>query len=102
MIWIVLAASPLGQSGFSANMNLYMSCLSAGLPTDLSSRDFQTRARAYRKAAARCEGERQQAIDAAVQNRRPGQSEAQARAEAIDIIDTLDPASSCKVPGAQC
>ena len=102
MIMLALAAAVSANGEFGASMNRYLACLSAGLPADLSGRDLQTRARVYRQAAARCQRERQDAIDAAVRNRRQGQSEAQAQAEAIDIIDTLDPMSSCKVPGAQC
>jgi hypothetical protein len=102
MMLLALAAAVSGPGEFGASMNRYMACLSADLPADLSRRDLQTRARIYRQAAAHCQHERQDAIDAAVRNRRQGQSEAQARSEAIDIIDTLDPMSSCKVPGAQC
>jgi hypothetical protein len=102
MMWIAFAAAVSGPDDFGPSMNRYMACLSAGLPSDLSGHDLQTRARIYREAAAGCQGERQDAIDAAVRNRRSDQSEAQARAEAIDIIDTLDPMSSCRVPGAQC
>jgi hypothetical protein len=102
MMWMALAAAVSGQSEFGTSMNRYVACLSAGLPSDLSKRDLQTRASIYRSAAARCQGERQEAIDAAVRNRKPSQSEAEARVEAIDIIDTLDPMSSCRVPGAQC
>jgi len=102
MIWIAFAAVVSGHGEFGASMNRYIACVSAGLPSDLSKRDLQTRAGVYRKAAARCQGERQEAIDAAVRNRTSDRSEAAARAEAIDIIDTLDPLSSCRVPGAQC
>jgi hypothetical protein len=102
MIWIAFAAAVSDQGEFGASMNRYMACLSAGLPSDLTHRDLQARAGIYRKAAARCQGEREGAIDAAIRNRTPSQSEGQARAQAIDIIDTLDPLSSCKVPGSQC
>jgi hypothetical protein len=94
MMWIALAAAVLGQSEFSASMDRYLGCLSAGIPSDLSSRDLQTRTRVYRSAAAQCQRERQIAIEAAVRERRPGVSETQAKAQAIDIIDTLDPMSS--------
>jgi len=102
MIIVALAAAVSGHGEFGPSMNRYIACLSSGLPSDLSSGDLQTRTRAYRAAAAKCVSERQNAIDAAVRDRQPGVSEAEARAQAIDIIDTLDPTSSCKVPGAQC
>jgi hypothetical protein len=94
MMWIALAAVVSGQSEFSASMNRYLACLSAGLPSDIGSRDLQTRALIHDKAAAQCRGERQAAIAAAIRERRPGTSESQAEALAIDIIDTLDPMSS--------
>jgi len=102
MMLVALAAAVTGHSDFGPSMNRYMACLSSGLPSDLSSKDLKARTRAYRTAAAKCMSERQEAIDAAVRDRKPSISEAEARAEAIDIIDTLDPMSSCKVPGAQC
>ena len=102
MMWIAMAAAVSGPSEFSVRMNQYMTCLSPGIPADLSERDLETRVRVYRQATARCQRERQEAIDAAARGRRPGLSEADARAEAIDIIDTLDPLSSCRIPGAQC
>ena len=94
MIWIALAGAALGQSEFSASMDRYLACLSPGIPSGLSGRDLQTRTRVYREAAAQCRRERQTAIDAAVREREPGVSEAEAQALAIDIIDTLDPMSS--------
>ena len=94
MMWIVLASAILGMSEFSASMNQYLACLSPSLPSDLSSRDLQSRIRIYREAAAQCQGERQAVIDAAVRERQAGVSEAEARALATDIIDTLDPVSS--------
>jgi hypothetical protein len=102
MMLVALAAAVSGHGEFGPRMNRYIACLSSGLPSDLSSKDLQTRTDAYRTAAAKCLSERQNAIDAAVRDRQPGVSEAEARAQAIDIIDTLDPTSSCKVPGAQC
>ena len=102
MMWIAFAAAVSGPSEFSASMDRYLACLSADLPADLSGQDLATRSRAYRRAASRCEGERQVAIEAAVRGRGPGVSETEARSEAVDIIDTLDPMSSCRVPGAQC
>jgi hypothetical protein len=102
MMWIALAAAVSGPSEFSASMNRYLACLSVGLPADLSSRDRQTRARIYRQAASHCQGERQTAIEAAIRERQPGVSEEKAGALAIDIIDTLDPMSSCRLPGARC
>ena len=94
MTWIALAAAVLGQSQFSASMDRYLACLSVGIPSDLSSRDLQTRTRVYRQAAAQCLSERQAVIDAAIREREPGVSETAAKALAIDIIDTLDPMSS--------
>jgi hypothetical protein len=94
MMWIALVAAIIGQSEFSASMDRYLGCLSSGIPSDLSSRDLQTRSRIYRSAAAQCQRERQIVIEAAVRERQPGVSEAQAKAQAIDIIDTLDPLSS--------
>ena len=94
MTWIALAAAVLGQSQFSASMDRYLACLSVGIPSDLSSRDLQTRTRVYRQAAAQCTSERQTVIDASIRERAPGVSEAAAKAQAIDIIDTLDPMSS--------
>jgi hypothetical protein len=102
MMWLVLAATAQPQTQFFARMNEYIACLSAGETKNLSAPDMQSRARIYRNAAARCQPERQQAIDAAARERRPGISEADARAQAIDIIDTLDPLSSCAVAGARC
>lgn len=102
MMWIAVASAILGMSEFSASMNQYLTCLSPGLPSDLSSRDLQTRTRVYREAAAHCQGERQAAIEAAIHERQAGVSEAEARALATDIIDTLDPMSSCQIPGAKC
>jgi hypothetical protein len=101
-MWVALAAVVASHGEFGPSMNRYLTCLSAGVPADISKGDLRTRASAYRQAAAKCERERNDAIDAAVRDRQPGVSEAQARAQAIDIIDTLDPLSSCKVPGAQC
>ena len=100
MIWVALAAAVSGQSEFSASMDRYLACL--GLPSDLSSQDLATRSRVYQKAAARCENERETAIQAAIRGREPGTSVEQAKALATDIIDTLDPMSSCRVPGASC
>jgi len=99
---IALAAAVSGHGEFGQSMNRYLACLSAAGPSEMGARDLKSRSRAYRKAAARCASERQAAIEAAVHDRRPGVSEGQARAQAIDIIDTLDPMSSCKIPGAQC
>ena len=96
MMWVVLAAAVVRQGEFAAGMHRYLACLSAGIPADLSSRDLQTRARTYRKAAVQCQRERQAAIDAAMRERKPGVSEAAAQALAIDIIDTLDPLSKPK------
>jgi hypothetical protein len=93
-MWMALVAAALGQGQFAAGMDRYLACLSSQLPSDLSSRDLSTRTRVYRQAAARCAGERQAVIEAAVRERKPGVSEAQAKALAIDIIDTLDPMSS--------
>jgi hypothetical protein len=88
------AATP--NLAFSAAMNQYLACMSAGVPADIAARDLATRSQVYRAAAARCRGEREAAIAAAVQGRQPGTSEAQARSLAIDIIDTLDPLSSMR------
>ena len=98
MIWISLAFAVLGQGEFSAGMDRYLTCLSAGIPSDLSSQDLQTRTRIYRKAAAQCQRERRAAIESAVREREPGVSEADAQALATDIIDTLDPMSSMSKP----
>ena len=94
MTLIALAAAVLSQRQFSASMDRYLACLSVGIPSDLSSRDFQTRTRVYRQAAAKCTSERQTVIDAAIRERETGVSAAAAKAQAIDIIDTLDPMSS--------
>jgi hypothetical protein len=67
--------------------------LSPGIPADLSSRDLETRVRVYRQVTAQCGRERQAAIEAAVRERQAGTSEADARALAVDIIDTLNPMS---------
>jgi hypothetical protein len=75
-------------------MDRYLACLSSGVPADLAQRDQQTRARLYAQAAGQCRPQRQSAIDAAVKSRASGTSEAEARALAVDIIDTLDPLSS--------
>ena len=83
-------------------MDRYLACLSVGLPSDLSSQDLATRSRDYRNAAARCGSERESAIQAAIRGREPGTSAEDAKALAIDIIDTLDLMSSCRVPGASC
>ena len=99
---IALAAAVSGYGEFGQSMNRYLACLSATGPSETGDRDLESRSRAYRKAAARCASERQAAIEAAVHDRQSGVSESQARAHAIDIIDTLDPMSSCKIPGAQC
>jgi hypothetical protein len=102
MILMAFAAAVSGHGEFGQSMNRYLACLSATIPAGLSGQDLQTRSRAYRNAAAHCAVERQEAIEAAVRDRQPGVSEEQARAQAVDIIDTLDPMSSCRVPGAQC
>ena len=102
MMLMALAAAVSAYGEFGPSMNRYLACLSAADPSDLSGQDLQTRSRAYRKAAAHCATERQEAIEAAIRDRAPGVSDAQARAQAIDVIDTLDPMSSCRVPGAQC
>jgi len=102
MMLLALAAAVSGHGEFGPSMNRYVACLSAGSPADLSGQDLQARARAYRVAAAQCRRERGDAIEAAVRDREPGVSEATARAQAVDIIDTLDPTSSCKIAGAQC
>ena len=102
MMLLALAAAVSGHGEFGQSMTRYMACLSAAVPADLNGQDLQTRSRVYRKAAAHCTSERQAAIQAAIRDRQPGVSEKQARAEAIDIIDTLDPMSSCRVRGAQC
>jgi len=94
MILVALAAFVVGHGEFGPSMNRYIACMSAGIPADLTGQDLQTRSRVYRQAAARCVNERHDAIDAAVRDRDPGVSDAAARAQAIDIIDTLDPMSS--------
>ena len=94
MILIALAAAGLEPGQFAGRMNEYLACLRAGTPSDLASRDYATRVRVYRSAAARCTSERAAAIDAAVRDRAPGTSESDARRLAIDIIETLDPSSS--------
>jgi len=53
MIWLAFAAALSGPSDFGPSMVRYMTCLSAGLPSDLSGHDLQTRARIYRAAASR-------------------------------------------------
>lgn len=98
MMWVALAAVAPGQSEFSASMNRYVACLSAGLRSDLSSQTVAERSRVYRKAAAQCQREREEAISAAVRERTPGTSAEDAKALAIDIIDTLDPMSSVPRP----
>jgi hypothetical protein len=102
MMVFALVAVVAGHGEFGPSMNRYIACLSTGIPSDLHEQNLETRARVYRVAAAHCVSERQDAIDAAVRDRQPDVSEASARAQAIDIIDTLDPMSSCRVPGAQC
>jgi hypothetical protein len=102
MMLIAFAVAVSGHGEFGQSMNRYLACLSAAGPSETGGQDLESRSRAYRKAAARCVSERQAAIEAAVHDRQLGVSEAQARAQAIDIIDTLDPRSSCKIPGAQC
>ena len=102
MMLIAVAAAVSGHGEFGQSMNRYLACLSAAGAAETEGQDLESRSRAYRKAAARCASERQAAIDAAVKDRQPGVSEAQARAQAIDIIDTLNPMSSCKISGAQC
>ena len=94
MIALSLALSISAQSDFSASMNRYLACVSPAIPRDLSSRDLATRSRVYREATAQCQSERQAAIEAAIRGREDGVSEAEARAQAIDIIDTLDPMSN--------
>lgn len=94
MILIAFAAAVSSPDGFGPTMNRYLACLSAGTPSDLSGRDYATRVRVYRSAAARCTSERAAAMDAAVRDRSPGTSESDARRLALDIIDTLDPSSS--------
>lgn len=94
MIVIALLTAAAAPAAFSTRMNTYLACMSADLPSNLADRDYATRVRVYRSAAARCTSERAEAIDAAVRDRSPGTSESDARRLAIDIIDTLDPSSS--------
>jgi hypothetical protein len=96
MILAVLALAMSDPPQFSTRMNEYLACLSSGMPVDIGKHDLATRSQIYRHAAAQCQGQRDAAIAAAVRNRRPDQSAAEARALAIDIIDTLDPMSSRK------
>ena len=102
MMLMAFAAAVSGHGEFGQSMNRYLACVSAAAPSDLSGKDLQTRSRAYREAAAQCASERQEAIEVAVRDREPGVFEEQARAQATDIIDTLDPTSSCRIRGAQC
>jgi hypothetical protein len=94
MILITFAAAGLAPGEFPLRMNEYLACLQAGTPSDLASRDYETRVRVYRSAAAQCSSQRAAAIDAAVRDRPAGTSEDDARRLAIDIIETLDPSSS--------
>jgi hypothetical protein len=94
MILIALMATTVQAESFGRRMNEYMACLSAGTPSDLAGRDYATRVRSYRSAAARCTSERAAAVDAAVRDRSAGTPESDARRLATDIIDTLDPSSN--------
>ena len=96
MMLIALAVAVSGPGEYFSNMNRYIACLGVGLPADLSHQDLVSRNRFYRSATARCQSERQAAIDAAIREREPGVSQAQAKAQATDIIDTLSPMSSSR------
>lgn len=91
---ILLAALAAQPNQWFARMNDYVACLERGTPGNMKSLDQQARAAAYRRAAAQCQAQRKAAIDAAVAGREPGTSAAEARALAIDILNTLDPMSS--------
>ena len=94
---LVLLAAVLSEPPqFGLRMNDYLACLSAGMPADIGTRNQMSRSRLYRAAASHCGRQRDEAIAAAVHDRKPEQSVAEARAQAIDIIDTLDPLSSRK------
>lgn len=96
-MFAMAAAAALQQSQFGPRMNEYMACLMAGLPADMPERSREEKIRLYEAAAAQCGAQREAAIAAAVAGRGPGTSEAEARALAVDIIDTLDPRSSERI-----
>ncbi|MFM9827718.1 MAG: hypothetical protein ACKVOB_03110 [Sphingomonas sp.] len=88
---IAMAALALGEPQFYGQMKQYIACLQRELPADISSRDRSRRIELYHAATARCQREREAAIAAAVRERPRGTSEAQARQQAIAVIDDLAP-----------